>query len=94
MTMSSFEDLASRRVMMDARRCAVLVDAILDIDAVRQKLTDAGLNHSAYLLDIAKLDLIASLYRVPEDKLSPLAKQLFVKTASQSTATHELADSN
>jgi hypothetical protein len=70
-------------MITDGKRCAVLVDALLDIDAVREKLTEAGLNHAAYLLDIAKLELIASLYRVPNQKLSPLAEQLFSRTAPQ-----------
>jgi hypothetical protein len=84
--MSSFQQF------VDGKRCLVLVDAILDIDAVREKLTDAGLTHSAYLLDMAKLDLIASLYRVPEQKMSPYVKRLFAKTGLQLSAMQGASD--
>lgn len=82
--MSAFLKLVSERKVIDRKRCLVVIDALLDIDAVREKLANAGLNHTAYLLDIAKLDLIGSLYRVPEEKMNPFAKRLFVRTTSPS----------
>lgn len=89
--MATFLKLVSEGKVMDRKRCLVVIDALLDIDAVREKLVDAGLNHSAYLLDIAKLDLIASLYRVPDEKRSTFAKRLFVRTTSPNAA-HGVSD--
>jgi len=82
--MTSYEERTPEQPTAVGGRCLVLVDAIQDIEAIRAKLAEIGLNHTAYLLDIAKLDLVASLYRVPDQKLSPLAKSFFVETAPQS----------
>lgn len=90
--MSAFLKWVSQGKIIDRKQCAIVVDALLDIDAVREKLADTGLSHAAYLLDIAKLNLIESLYRVPEQKPSTFTKRLFVRTALPSSAAQGWPD--
>jgi hypothetical protein len=78
--------------IVDARRCLVLVDAILDLNAVREKLAHAGMNHSAYLVDMARLDLIKSLYRVPDEEMGAFAKRLFTGMGAEPGERSELSD--